>query len=318
MWRLRRLFGNKYGLRNEIKSQPVKIRVLTIIYNPKIPSKKYIPLISAMRWNNIDELIIRYIEDIRECSDNYARFEEVERIEVNTFPEKEDGFFYTGDDYIRHISHKIGFHKPDTLNYHRVLDDFDIINKINSRIVDEIWLFGPPYGGFYESRMAGQGAFWCNAPPMRGTDHAMRRFIIMGFNYERGVGEMLENFCHRAESIMHVVYQNLFGSDNLWERFIRHQESDPGKAEVGSVHYAPNSLHDYDWGNTRTVLCRSHTWYKYPDLSGKPRLVNCREWGGGDIRLHHKWWLKHFPHSIGKNNQISNNWWEYVINPNKI
>jgi hypothetical protein len=34
--------------------------------------------------------------------------------------------------------------------------------------IDEIWLFGGPYFGFYESRMAGPGAFWCNAPPLPG------------------------------------------------------------------------------------------------------------------------------------------------------
>ena len=29
--------------------------------------------------------------------------------------------------------------------------------------------------------------------------HRTRRFVIMGFSYERGVGEMLENMGHRAE-----------------------------------------------------------------------------------------------------------------------
>ena len=45
------------------------------------------------------------------------------------------------------------------------------------------------YGGYYESIMCGPNAFWCNAPPLKGTEHANRRFVIMGFNFERGVGE---------------------------------------------------------------------------------------------------------------------------------
>ena len=54
--------------------------------------------------------------------------------------------------------------------------------------------------GFYESRMAGPGAFWCNAPQCENTDACRKRFVIMGFSYERGVGEMLEDLRHRAES----------------------------------------------------------------------------------------------------------------------
>ena len=45
---------------------------------------------------------------------------------------------------------------------------------------------------FYESIMGGAGAFWCNAPPMKNTAQCPRRFVVMGFNYERYVGEMLE------------------------------------------------------------------------------------------------------------------------------
>jgi hypothetical protein len=39
----------------------------------------------------------------------------------------------------------------------------------------------------------------------------------MGFSYERGVGEMLENMGHRAESIMEKTFDGLTGEDNLWE-----------------------------------------------------------------------------------------------------
>ncbi|NJM42494.1 MAG: DUF11 domain-containing protein [Anaerolineae bacterium] len=40
-------------------------------------------------------------------------------------------------------------------------------------------------------------------------------------------------------------------------------------------------------------------WYRFPDLSGTPRTVDSSEWGGGDIRAHHKWWFRHFPHLTG-------------------
>ena len=41
-------------------------------------------------------------------------------------------------------------------------------------------------------------------------------------------------------------------------------------------------------------------------------MVECSEWGGGDMRLHHLWWLKHLPHVTGETYGVGNNWWEYL------
>jgi hypothetical protein len=46
--------------------------------------------------------------------------------------------------------------------------------------------------------------------------------------------------------------------------------------------------------------------------------VNADEWGNGDIRLHHKWWLSHFPKVAGRTASVANNWWQYIIDPNMI
>ncbi len=175
-----------------------------------------------------------------------------------------------------------------------------------------------PYAGYYESVMAGPGAFWCNAPPLTGVGHCERRFVIMGFSCERGPGEMLENLGHRAESILKHVYRHKKGDANLWERFTRYDLRYPGQAECGTVHFAPNSEQDYDWGNGRLVQSRCDSWLKFPDLNGPPRQVNCQEWGNGDIRQHHLWWLGHLPHVTGKTSGIANNWWQYIIDPNLI
>jgi hypothetical protein len=174
-------------------------------------------------------------------------------------------------------------------------------------------LFGFPYAGFYESCMGGAGAYFCNGPVIPGTSTCPKPFLIMGFNFERGVGEMLESLGHRAENSISHAYSNVPSSDNLWERFIRYDLVAPGASEVGNVHFAPNSLKDYDWGNPRKVLSRCDTWYKFPDLSGSPRQVDCSEWGNGDIRQHHMWWMRHFLHIGGQTNGVVNNWWEYII-----
>jgi hypothetical protein len=138
----------------------------------------------------------------------------------------------------------------------------------------------------------------------------------MAFNYERGVDCMLENFGHRTESIMSRVYERLGRGRNMWELFTRYDKIAPGQAQCGNVHFAPNSERDYDWGNPRTVRSYCDDWLSYPELPGNARTVDCREWGGGDMRAHHKWWLKRLPHAAGETDGVSNNWWRYIVNPN--
>lgn len=271
----------------------------------------------AFGWNDPDALIKAYTEDVRWCSAGYANYEIVERIDADRYPLKLDGFTYDEAGYLNAWQTR-DFHQPDAIDYLKVIDEFDLIAKVNSGTIDEVWLIGFPYTGYYESIMAGPGAFWCNAPPLTGTERASRRFVIMGFSYERGVGEMLEDLGHRAESIMYKVFERTHGDANLLERFTRYDLKYPGKAEVGNVHFAPNSTKDYDWGNPRYVMSNCDDWYNFPDFQGLWRRVNCAEWGNGDIREHHRWWLHHMPHVVGENNGISHNWWEYVVDPNRV
>ena len=134
----------------------------------------------------------------------------------------------------------------------------------------------------------------------------------MGFSYERGVGEMLEDLGHRAKSIMAHIAERSPKVRSLWQRFTRYDKITPGQAEVGTVHFAPNSERDYDWGNRRSVPSRCDAWLHFPELDGEPRRVNCSEWGDGDTRLHHRWWLNHLPRVSGATGGFSNNWWRYI------
>jgi hypothetical protein len=294
---------------------PTLRRVLLIVHNPRMPRRGR-KLSKAMGWNDPDDLAARFIDDVRDCSYGRAVYHIMDRIEVDGFPLKADGFSYTPETYLAGLTGK-GFHDPDAVDYHALIREFDILRRVREDDIDEAWLFGFPYAGYYESIMGGPGAFWCNAPPLEGTESSERRFVIMGFNYERGVGEMLEDLGHRAESILTRVFDGT-GDDCLFERFTRYDARNPGKAEVGTVHYAPNSQRDYDWGNRRKVPSRCDTWYDFPDLAGEPRLVDCTEWGDGDIRLHHLWWFRHFPHHPGSTDAILNDWWRYVLDPGLV
>ncbi len=296
---------------------PVKRKVLMITHNPILRSQGGKTIKDYFGWNEPDVLAQGYIDDVRWCSYGYANYEIVERIVVDGYPLKRDGFRYTEQGYLDAWRTR-KFHDPDGVDYLELVREFQMIEKVNSGAIDEVWLFGHPYGGYWESIMCGPGAFWCNAPALAGTEHAARRFVIMGFNFERGVGEMLEDLGHRAESILFKVFEQTQGDANLFERFLRYDQKYPGKAEVGNVHFAPNSQRDYDWGNPRPVPSRCDTWYNFPNLSGDSRIVNCSEWGNGDIREHHRWWFRHFPHIVRQSNGIGWNWWEYVIDPNRV
>lgn len=297
---------------------PVTRRVSLIIYNPPVPSEGGRRLTQVLGWNDPDRLVAGLIEDLREVSHGYAQYEIAERIEVDTFPVKADGFRYQPDEYVRLWRSRGTFHQPDAVDYYQLLREHDLIDKVNRRVIDEVWTVSFPWAGFYESRMAGPGAFWCNAPPLEGTNEAARRFVIMAYNYERGVGEMLESYGHRTESILAEVFRSVPEPQNLWKRFTRHEKTHPGQAEVGNVHFAPNSQRDYDWGNRQPVMTRYPAWENFPDLSLAPVRAECSAWGQGDIREHHRWWFRLLPHVSGSMYGIDNNWWRYIVDPNRV
>jgi hypothetical protein len=297
---------------------PVHRKVLLIIFNPPVPSEGRKFLNAVMKWNDPEELTEGHIADMKEVSYGYANYQVVGKEEVRDFPVKVDGFKYKADDFVKALRNKSGFHPKDEVNYLQIVKDHKLIERVNSGEIDEVWMHGFPYAGFYESIMAGPGAFWCNAPALKGTENAKRRFVIMGFNYQRGLGEMLENQGHRAESIMKHVFRNETGKDNLWEKFTRYDKTHPGKAEVGIVHYAPNSEKDYDWGNMKKVTSYADDWLNFPNFKGEKRTMDATDWGKGDTKQHHVWWFKRLPHITGSDEGISYNWWEYIIDPNKV
>jgi len=274
-------------------------------------------LTEVLHWNDPDILAQEFIADLRETSGGYVDYQIVERIDADWFPPKVDGFRYDAASYL-HAWRTRAFHRPDAIDYPAQVAAFDLLGRHERGEIDEVWFFAFPYSGDYESTMAGRDAFWLNAPPVPGTEGAPRRLPIMAFNYERGVGEMLENYGHRVESIMPRVYERLGRGRDLWQLFTLYDRIAPGRAQCGNVHFAPNSVRDYDWGNPRPVRSYCDDWYTFPDLPGRARTFTCEEWGGGDIRAHHRWWLAHIPHAEGETDGVSNNWWRYIVDVNQV
>jgi hypothetical protein len=292
---------------------PVRPKVLLLTYDPVIEAEGGKRLSAVCRWNDPAALTRDYLADVRECSGDYLQYRVVDERVLDAFPLKKDGFRYNDDSFMQAFRTGKGWHEPDAIDYPAILREFAVAPRVDRGEIDEVWIQAMPYSGLLESTMAGKGAYFCNSDPLPGVE-ASRIFVIMGFNYERGGGEMLEDLGHRTESIMRRVYGSWEAEPtHAWNRFTLYDRVAPGRAACGNVHFAPNSAKDYDWGNRTPVLSSADDWLSYPNLTGKQRLMTCADWGNGDIRLHHKWWLTRLPKApgLGPDGKQAN-WWKYV------
>jgi hypothetical protein len=314
-------------------------RVFVINFDP-IVDDQGTRLTAKMGWNNVDQLIKGFIADMDEVSYGLVKYQYTSdnRIDVNAFPAKADnGFQYTPASYLAVMQDEKTHHEPDGVDYWKIVNDYHLIDLVMSNQIDEVWIFGGPYFGFWESHMVGKNAIWCNSVPLANSDQCTRRFVIMGFNYQRGVAEMIHDIGHRLESIMGYVYgsngtlQNAYNAvnpnvqpqvspaqfmnpQNDFEHFLLFDKIAPGRAEMGLVHTPPNADKDFDWQNSNTVSSNCDDWLNYPDFQGTRRMLNSNEWGGGgDGYTYTKWWFKHVPHVKGSKNGILNNWWRYTM-----
>jgi hypothetical protein len=320
---------------------PLTPRVLVIVFDPVVDAASRLHLVEqqvAQRgWHRVDDLLAGYIRDVDECSGGLVKYQIVGRIISEQFPVKEkEHFRYDAARYLNVLANTAPAFSPDGCDYRAIVDEFKLLERRANNEFDEVWMFGGPFFGFFESRMVGANAFWCNSPPLENTTG--KRFVIMGFNYERGIGEMLEDLGHRAESVL----SRLFGvfdfvqwaydeqrdpaqfkplelaAANLFARYCLFDQIAPNNAHVGLLHFAPNSVRNYDWGNPRQVLSQCADWLNFPNFQSVVKSVNCSEWNTPvssqpDSRPHHRWWFQHLPKVAGSSNGIANNWWRYFI-----
>ena len=80
--------------------EPVIRRVLQIVFDPRLPSHPNQRLSSFLGWTPVDSLIQGYIQDLQTSSHGYLQYRVIEKIAVDGFPAKKDGFSYTVDEYL--------------------------------------------------------------------------------------------------------------------------------------------------------------------------------------------------------------------------
>jgi hypothetical protein len=323
---------------------PLAPRVLVIVYDPLVDPLKNLRLtewgVKNRGWSRVDDLLAGYIKDIDECSGGLVKYNVVQRIDVDGFPLRLNGKRFTATEYLDlYTVNQSKYKEPDDrFDYNDVIKEFDLLARVNNHEIDEVWLFTYPFSGTYESVMCGTNAFWCNGPVIENTPG--RRFAIMGFSYERGVGEMEEDLGHRTESVMGKLFNCMdfvnwtyaydrsktpyvkleptkydavkFAETNLFAKFLLYDRIAPGNSQCGNVHYAPNSQKDYEWGNPTPVITYADDWLTFPNLPRVQKMQNANSWGGGDIRGHHRWWFSRFPKVAGRMNGVRLNWWQYI------
>jgi Tol biopolymer transport system component len=300
----------------------VRPRTVLLSYDPILESQGGVRLHTYAGWNDPHPLTQEYIADLTSVSHGWQEPRLTQNVVIDAFPLKMDGFRYTDQTYVEGLQGG-GWHAPDEVDYKAVVRDFDLARRVDRGEIDEVVVHGAPYFGYYESRMAGRGGYWCNSGPLQRTA-CSKVFIMMGLNYERGVGEEIHSYGHRSESIMSRTFGSwdIMESRHDWERFTHNIGQSPDAA-CGSVHWPPNAAGDYDYANPAVVTSTAIDWEtNFPNLNGQSSPVSSATWGGPDYQRNYlKWWYEHMPHRNGSNSHDGltrwNTWWPYLADLNR-
>jgi hypothetical protein len=276
-------------------------------------------------WNDPRSLAEEFRRDLYSASGGYVKHRIVEWRDLDVYPPKVDGFAYDDASYL--AAKAAGkWHDPDRLDYAKLVEQHGLAPLVANGTIDEVWMFGGPAFGFYETQMVGPKAYWCNSPGLD-VEEAERLFVIFGFNYERGVAEMIHDLGHMTESILAHVYEPQVGKwraeerRSAWERFSAYDAKHPGLGGVGNCHFPVNGEKDYDYANQRAVPSSAADWKLWPLPLEEPRLaplVSRENWGGPDYhRNYQRWFFAHLPRRAGRapDGRLAN-WWEYLFHLN--
>ncbi|MFO0925875.1 MAG: hypothetical protein U0736_02420 [Gemmataceae bacterium] len=298
-------------------NRPLTVRVLVLNYDPLVPAESHRRLSRVFGWGESQRMAVAYQEALEYASGGYLRFEIVEWRNLNEIYAREDGHRPTVAEYVRNRRAGGGWGEHGNADYPRLLREQNVVPLVDAGRVDEVWIFSDHYFGLWEASMAGPGAFFINGGVYPQVP-SRRPFAFYGFNYERGVAEMLHNTAHRTEATMNRAYGSwdLKAPRNAWDRFSANHNQSNGLAGVGTCHWPANAAADYDYGNTREVASWADAFLTYPRLELTRRPVSRSTWSRGpDYHLDYmKWYFAHLPRAAGVSGDgRQNNWYKYIF-----
>lgn len=138
-----------------VGNQPLRVDVLVLNYDPLVASYENRRVHDVLGWNDPNRLAERFARNVQTSSGGFVQYEIVEWRDLNEIPQKADGFRYDVEQYVRNWKQGGDWHHPDTADYVQLLNDQGVPQLIRQDVVDEVWLFGGPYFGYWESAMAG-------------------------------------------------------------------------------------------------------------------------------------------------------------------
>lgn len=341
---------------------PVAILVEDPVYNGRMEQyrgKRITEIVHkgwGYRWNDPYVQMKEYERDMEASSHGVVQYEVVKIVEADQLfsyhrasanSARRD--YLTVDTLVNYYFHKrptTGSNTVDnaaSYDYVGMMQHYGFDKMVDNGEIKEVWVYTHPTSGMNESRLIGDGAFWCNSGGIgKGEATNSELCCVMFCNYERTTDLAMHSFGHRFESIMSQVYAreggysstawkyDTKGSSDLltnWEKYSAHNlEFDKykkGYAHIGMCHFPPNATGDYDYGNSRYVMTYADTWLDYPDVKeddSVARRVNKAEWrdAGGDQWGYMKWYFSHIPHFKGlcPRDGHLNNWWYYLVDYN--
>lgn len=296
------------------------VKVLSLVFDPIIEARGGRRLHVVKEWNDPVALTQAYFADLEQVSGGFVKYELVETRVIDGYPPQRNGYVFDDQSFLLCVESLFTQCGSDATDYLRLFAEHGIAGRVKAREIDEVFLWGAPGMGFFESMMAGPGAFVINGNPEPGVDSG-RVFAVMGFNYERLVPEMLESLGHRFESTLWRVYGTWSRDQaHAWNRFTALEAEQPGLGGVGNAHNAVNAGNGtgYDRDNPRPVSSSADDWYRYPNLTGARTMVNNETWrqafprGGDGTWSYMLWWYDHVPRSAGRapDGRLAN-WWRY-------
>lgn len=333
-------------------AEPLTIKVAIVYENPVVTEDgKRLHEVSRIGewayWNDPVEQAKVFEQELEKASHGVVQYEVVKVVEAPHFytykPDGKGGReWITSDDIAAYCQSRNvpGFTWEGWgYDYLQLISDNDFGKMRDNDELHEVWVFTHPGSCMFESRLIGDGAFWCNSvginKQMGATNNKL--LTVMFCNYERTVDLALHSYGHRVESVMAQVY----GLEGEWWKYNDKQsveeltpmqlytayqgtysKFEPGYAHIGLIHFPPNGERDYDYSNTQLKKTYADEWMNYPDMDFSPekaREVNNQEWAheGGDQWGYMMWFFSHLPHFKGldKHGKL-NNWWHYIVDWN--
>jgi hypothetical protein len=280
------------------------------------------PLTATFGWTDPTVLDAGYQSDVRAASAGIVDLRIGRFSTIRGYPAKSGGFRFTNESFLGCLADSSPTRCGELLDYAAVLNEtFDprlgtACDAIRRGRIDEVWLWGGPWFGYLEQ---------VPVAPRTLCPTVDRTFVVMGFNYERGVAEMLHDLGHRTEGLV----QSGIGLA-LWDRFdgqrgryaqdyscptgpdAGHPEVDASVTHAGNVHFPPNAYCHYQYDRSHPVLSDADDWLAFPALTGRQTEIDSTTWGGTH-RGFLTWWLGHLPRRHGSWNGIDTDWWRYVF-----